>query len=207
MHMTDSTADISFSVNFDYRCPFARNANEHVVTALSAGAPWSVEFAPFSLSQVHVAEGEPDVWDAPDKRDELTAVAAGVVVRDRFPTLFPGAHVALFAARHDHAGDLRDAAVIRDALRAADVDPDAVFAELDAGWPYDVVRDTHERWVSEHHAFGVPTFVLGDRAVFVRFMSRPAGDSKLAERTISRVLDLLVDAPELNEFKHTSIPR
>ena len=205
--MTDNHADVTFSVNFDYRCPFARNANEHVIAALDAGVPWDVRFVPFSLSQAHVAEGEPPVWELPEKRDELTAIAAGVVVRDRFPDLFRAAHVALFAARHDEAGDLRDPDVVRRALERSRVDADAVFSELDAGWPYAVVRDEHERSVTEHQAFGVPTFVLDDRAAFVRIMTRPLGDQKVAEHTVSRVLELLVDAPELNEFKHTTISR
>ena len=51
--------------------------------------------------------------------------------------------------------------------------------------------------------FGVPTFMVGDRAVFVRLMSRPQGDAALARRTIDGVLDLFVDQPDLNEFKHT----
>ncbi|HTW97523.1 MAG TPA: hypothetical protein VMD59_02035, partial [Acidimicrobiales bacterium] len=67
-----------FSVNFDYRCPFARNANEHVVAALRGGADYDVTFAGFSLSQVHVPEGEPPVWAQPDRRPELAAVAAGL---------------------------------------------------------------------------------------------------------------------------------
>ena len=48
--------------------------------------------------------------------------------------------------------------------------------------------------------FGVPTFVVGDRAVFVRLMDRKNPDD------IDRVLDLL-DWTDLNEFKHTSVPR
>ena len=55
--------------------------------------------------------------------------------------------------------------------------------------------------------WGVPTFVQGDKAVFVRLMERPRGDGALARRTIDRVVDLLVGFPELNEFKHTSLKR
>jgi hypothetical protein len=43
-------------------------------------------------------------------------------------------------------------------------------------------------------------------SVFIRFMNRPEGDGALATKTIERALDLLT-WPELNEFKHTSIPR
>jgi hypothetical protein len=38
-------------------------------------------------------------------------------------------------------------------------------------------------------------------------MTRPEGDGALARRTIERVVDLTAGMPELNEFKHTSIPR
>jgi hypothetical protein len=36
-------------------------------------------------------------------------------------------------------------------------------------------------------------------------MRRPAGDGKVARSTIERTVDLL-GWPDLNEFKHTSIP-
>lgn len=197
----------TFTINFDYRCPFARNANEHVLAALEGGADYEVQFKAFSLSQVHVAEGDPPVWEDPTKRPDHIALAAGIVVRDRFPELFPAAHVSLFALRHDDGEDLRDEAKVRHALTRAGVDADAVFAELVAGWPFEVVRQEHVESVEQHAAFGVPTFIAGDEAVFVRLMTRPAGDSKLARDTIDRVLELVIGHPELNEYKHTSIPR
>src|SRR4029450_7347828 len=51
-----------FAVTHDYLCPFARNAAEVVVRALEAGAPVQPEFRAFSLSQVHLADGEAPVW-------------------------------------------------------------------------------------------------------------------------------------------------
>jgi hypothetical protein len=49
---------LAFAVTWDYRCPFARNAHEHVLDGLAAGAEWDVTFLPFSLGQVHVV-GQP----------------------------------------------------------------------------------------------------------------------------------------------------
>jgi hypothetical protein len=196
----------SFSINWDYRCPFARNANEHVVTAIRAGAPIDVTFKAFSQSQSAVEEGGIPVWEDPDKRDELLAVAAGIVVRDRFPEHFLDAHLSLFALRHDDAEDLRDEGRIRFALERAGIDADAVFKELAEGWPFDALRDEHETSVSEHQVFGVPTFIKDDDAVFVRLMTRPAGDVEVAKATVERVLDLLIAHPEVNEFKHTTVP-
>lgn len=198
---------IPFSINFDYRCPFARNAHEHVLDALECGADLDVTFKGFSLSQVHVEEGGTSVWEDPDKRAELVATAAGLVVRDRFPEQFRAAHRSLFALRHDDGEDLRDEDKVRFALQRADVDPDAVFKELAEGWPFEVYREEHETSVEKYQAFGVPTFIANDQAVFVRLMTRPRGDGALATSTVTRVLDLLVDHPEINEYKHTSIPR
>jgi len=196
-----------FAVTWDYRCPFARNAHEHLVAGLKAGAGWEVEFSPFSLSQAHVEEGEGDVWEDPSKRADLMAMEAGIVVRDRMPERFADVHLALFRARHDEARDLREPAVVRRALQEAGVDADTVLAEIADGWPLEVFRKEHEVAVAENRVFGVPTFVLDGRAVFVRLMNRPQGDGDLARTTVDRVLDLLKGWPELNEYKYTTIAR
>jgi hypothetical protein len=196
-----------FSISWDYRCPFARNAHEHVVTGLRAGAEWSVRWVPFSLAQVHVAEGEPDIWQRPQDDSGLLALQAGVVVRDRFPDRFLDTHVALFALRHDEGGHLEDADEVRRVLTESGVDADAVFDEIASGGPLATVRDEHTAAVQDHEMWGVPTFVHGDQAVFVRLMERPRGDGDLARRTIDRVVGLLADFPDLNEFKHTSLKR
>ena len=197
----------SFSVNWDYRCPFARNAHEHVVAGLRAGADWDVRFLVFSLEQAHVEEGGTPVWDEPDRHPGLTANLAGVVVRDRSPEQFLDVHEALFAARHDQALDLRERDVLAKVLDEAGADAAGVLGEIDSGWPMDVLKAEHTESVQELRVFGVPTFVLPDAAVFVRLMHRPAGDGALATSTVERVLDLMAGFPELNEFKHTTILR
>jgi hypothetical protein len=174
--------------------------------ALEAGADWDVTFLPFSLGQVHVKEGEPDVWDAPDSDSGLLALQAAIVVRDKFPDRFLAAHRALFALRHDEGGQLKDEAEVRRTLEAAGVDANAVFSEIASGGPLQTVRDEHTAYAQSHSVWGVPTFIKDDQAVFVRLMNRPEGDAKLATETIEHVVDLL-GRVELNEFKHTSIPR
>jgi hypothetical protein len=69
------------------------------------------------------------------------------------------------------------------------------------------LRRAHEEAVAKWEVFGVPTFVVGDRAVFVRLMSRPQGDAILARRTIEGVLDVFDAQPDLNEFKYTTLSR
>jgi hypothetical protein len=197
----------SFTVTWDYRCPFARNAVEHVLLGLGSGAPWDVRFAAFSLDQVHVHEGDPDVWDDPAKRPALRAMQVGIAVRDRFPEAFPHVHQALFAARHDDGRDLREEDVLAAVLAEQGVDADAVFAEIEGGTASASYRREHEQLVAEHRVFGVPTFVAEGQAVFVRLVHRPRGDAELARRTVDRVLDLVTGWPDLNELKHTTVPR
>ena len=76
-----------------------------------------------------------------------------------------------------------------------------------SGWPAELARSEHEEGAQRWGVFGVPTFITGEKAVFVRVMSRPEGDAKLAETTVERVLDLVDGFPDLNEYKFTRIPR
>lgn len=192
----------TFAVTWDYRCPFARNGHEHILDGLAAGAEWDVTFLPYFLNQGMGTEGQ-DTWEDPAHQADLLALAAGVAVRDRYPEQFLAVHRALFDARWIESADLRDRAVVHRALSRAGVDADAVLAEVDSGWPAKVIRQEHDRCVETLEVFGVPTFIVGDDAVFARLMNRPEGDGALARATIDRILGLIGDHPELNEFKHT----
>lgn len=200
---------LSFAVTWDYRCPFARNAHEHVLTGLAAGAEWDVTFLPFSLGQAHVPEGGTSVWDEPAQDTGILALQAGVVVRDTFPEQFLAVHRALFAARHDDALQIKEPEVIRNVLTANGVDADEVFAAIDDGSALKTVQAEHEAYVASHSVWGVPTFIDGDEAVFIRLMHRSPEGSDAAEsiRTIERAVELVGGWTDLNEFKHTSIKR
>ena len=195
----------SFAVSWDYRCPFARIGHQHVLAGLRDGADWDVHFLPFSLGQMHVEEGQPDVWDDPAKETGLLALQVGTVVRDQFPDHFDGVHQGLFDARHVDALDLRDREVLTAALEANGVPATEVFDTIAGGEPLATVRKEHEAAVAESNVWGVPTFVLGDRAVFVRLMNSPTSDAE-GRDAVERILDLLAWT-DLNEFKATSIPR
>jgi hypothetical protein len=196
----------NFAITWDYRCPYARNANEHVIAALLGGSDWDVRFVPFSLDQSHVEPGQLSVWDEPERYPGLLATEVGIVVRHQLPDRFLAVHQAMFTARHDRFLDLRRRDVVAGVLDAEGVDSDVVLAAVDDGWPLRSFQKEHEAAVAEHQVFGVPTFMVADRAVFVRLMTRPDGDGDLAAHTISRVLDLVVGWPDLNEFKHTTVP-
>lgn len=196
----------SFAMTYDYRCPYARIASNHVITALRGGADWDVTFLPFSLTQSHVEDGAASVWEQPDQDSGILALQASIAIRDTQPERFLDSHDALFEHRHATAGDLRSSATLTGVLAAVGIDTDAMWAQVDSGRPLATIEKEHTTFVESHEVWGVPTFIVGDRAVFVRLLEQSDGDHAVATRTIERVLDL-IEWPILNEFKHTNIPR
>ena len=191
-----------FGVTFDYRCPFARNGHESVVAGMRAGRDWDVTFLPFSLDQVHVEEGDPAVWDR-DPAERGTGVSAlcwGIAVRDEFSDKFLDWHLAVFAARHEEGAKIAKDEVLAEITSSVGLDPAAVAAEVASGRPLKTLAQAHTDAVKNYSVFGVPTFIVGEKAAFVRLMDRGNPDD------VDRVLDLL-EWSDLNEFKHTSVPR
>jgi 2-hydroxychromene-2-carboxylate isomerase len=89
---------------------------------------------------------------------------------------------------------------LREAIASIELDPDAVAAEVASGRPLRTLAAEHSEAVSSWAMFGVPTFVVGDRAAFVRLMERDKPED------IERVLELF-EFERLNELKYTRIPR
>ena len=197
---------IAFGLTWDYRCPFARIVHRHVVEGLLDGADWDVRFVPFSLGQVHVEPGETPIWERPTEDTGLLALQAAVVVRDTDPTRFPVVHRALFEARHAQGAQLRDESVLREILATNGVDADGVFTEVATGRPLSIIRDEHTAAARDLDVWGVPTFLVGSSAAFVRLMELPV-DAADSRRQVERIVEMLRDWPSLNEFKHTSLDR
>jgi hypothetical protein len=192
----------TFTITYDYLCPFARIANETVVDALRDGADWDVRFLPFSLAEAHVEDGEPSVWDRPLGSEGTRGVRAhawALAVRSLAPERFLEFHTELFAARHADSKDIEDEAVLRGAAAGIGLDPDDIATVIAGGEAMAMLREDHTEAVKRWSVWGVPTFIAGDDAVFVRFMEHSRPD-------LERVLDLL-DWTNVNEFKRTTIPR
>jgi hypothetical protein len=193
---------MQFQVTFDYLCPFARNLSEAALDGVAAGRDWQPWFRPFSLSQVHVPEGEPAVWEAdhPEAVSGVPALLWGIAVRDHCPERFPAVHRALFAARHDRGEDLRDPAAVRAAVQAAGADAEEIARIVAGGGPLRTLAAEHTEAVEQWAVFGVPTILMGGEAVYLRLMERGRDDD------LQRVLEM-VEWTRLNEFKRTRIPR
>ena len=196
-----------FAVTYDYRCPWARNMHEQIITGLRGGADWDVTFLPFSLNQAHVEEGGTPVWDNPEAGPALLAGLVSLVIRDEYPDKFLDAHEALFAARHDQQLDTREASVISQALTGVGLDDDKILAAAGEPARNEQFREIHMNLVRDHKVFGVPTFIVGDAATFVRLRNRPGNDHAGAIRRVERIVEMMTDWDELNEFKWTSVPK
>lgn len=197
---------IEFAITWDYRCPFARNVHEHILTALEGGVEWDVFFTPFSLGQGHVEPGQPTVWEQPEQDSGIVALQAGTWVRDHATDQFLTVHRALFDARH-REGSRLTADDVRAVLAKHGVDADACFAAIDSGEQLKQVELEHERFVASHQVWGVPTFIVGEDAAFVRLMNGSPKGSDVAEaqRAIEAIVGMLGSWPALNEFKHTTV--
>jgi len=192
----------SLAVTFDYRCPFAYNGNAAAIAATRGGADLEFRYVPFSLDQVHVEENEPAVWERQPGTwgTGILALLYGIAVRDAFPDQFDDAHLALFAARHDKGLKLGHEDVLRDAVTSAGLDADAVAAEVWSGRPLATLEAEHTEAVTRWGVWGVPTFIEGDDAAFVRFMERGRVDD------LEQMLELM-SWTRLNEFKRPAVPR
>jgi len=195
----------AFELSYDYRCPFAKNMHLHVLTALDAGADFTVDFVPWTMSQGYKADGAPDVWDDPAHDGDLLALAVSVSVRDQQPDKFLAAHGALFRARHERAIRLVTLEEIDQVLAPLGVDMGLVREDLATRRPHQVIGDSFRKY-ERVEAFGVPTFVVGNDATFVRYMEPPTSNAKDSIILIESIVNLITAQPELNEFKHTRLP-
>lgn len=195
----------TFDVSYDYRCPFAKNIHLHVIAALEAGAPFNVNFVPWTMSQGYKLEGAPDVWDDPERDAELLSLAVSVSIRDEQPDLFLRAHAALFRARHERGIRLVTMEQIEEVLGELGVDLEKVGADLATRRPHEVIGASFKKYEGLE-AFGVPTFVVGNDATFVRYMAAPTDDGDASVKLIDSIVTLIEAQPELNEFKHTRLP-
>ena len=196
----------SFAVTWDYRCPYGRIVHDHVVTGLLAGADWNVTFLPYCLGQSNRDPGLPPIWETPQADSGLFALQVGVAARDADPARFPTFHHAVYEYRHPRAGNLNDRDAIAAMLTDAGLDASTVFDHVESGEPLRTIAREHMQYVNSHGVWGVPTFVVDDKAVFVRLLRTSDGNAETAIATIDRILDN-IDWPILNEFKHTSVPQ
>jgi hypothetical protein len=195
---------LTFQLSYDYRCPFAKNIHLHVIEALRAGADFDVTFVPWTMSQGYQASGAPDVWDDPTRDPEHLALAVSTSLRDQQPERFLDVHEALFRARHVRAIRLVTWDEITAALAGIDVDLDLVAEDLASRRPYKVIGESFREF-ERYEAFGVPTFVVGGDATFVRYMNEPT-DPSASIALIESLVSLMSNESALNEFKHTKVP-
>ena len=94
----------SFAVTWDYRCPFARNAHEHLLAGLAAAPTGTSPSCRSRSARCTSRKATRRIWDRPERR--LAACSPSRRASSSAtasPTPFLAVHRALFAARHVHA--------------------------------------------------------------------------------------------------------
>jgi 2-hydroxychromene-2-carboxylate isomerase len=142
------------------------------------------------------------VWERPldDAGRGVRALLWGIAVREAFPDRFFDFHLGVYYARFDEGAKIPKEETLRSVAEKVGLDPDAVAAEVASGRPAKILEAEHTEAVETYAAFGVPTIIDGDEAVFVRIMER----GNVAD--LEQALDLVGDT-RINEFKRTKIPR
>jgi len=195
----------AFELSYDYRCPFAKNIHLHMVSALKAGGKFDVTFVPWTMSQGHRPEGSPDVWENEKYNAELLALAVSTSIRDQQPDLFLDAHDAMFRGRHEKGVRLVNIEEIDGLLSPLGVDMQMVRDDVASRRPHQVIGESFKRF-EKVESFGVPTFVIGNDATFVRYMNGPTSDAQASIAVIESLVSMMANQPEINEFKHTRAP-
>ncbi|MGI9666220.1 MAG: DsbA family protein [Acidimicrobiia bacterium] len=190
------------ALTFDYMCPFARIANESLIELLERDADLTVKFVPFSLHQNSLEEADTAVWDSPKGVEGrgVRALLWGIAVRDEFPESFQAFHLAVFNARYDNGANINDQAVLGRIAETVGIDPTVVQQIVDSSAPMKTLAAEHTELVTDYSVFGVPTFIHGEEAVFVKMMERHSPDD------VAKILDMLTWT-DLSEFKRTRVPR
>ena len=187
---------LTFAITWDYRCPFARNLHDQVVEGLLDGADWDVTFVPFSLGQVHVAEGRDRRLGRTRSRQRLARVASRRRRARPIPRLVSSSLIASCSTPGTStAARSPTARSWPTSCDPAGVDRRcACFAEIDGGEPLDIVRKEHEAAVADFDVWGVPTIIAGGGASFIRVMNdaalrphRVAANRRAAGRSARRL--------------------
>ena len=198
-----------FAVTWDYRCPFARNAHEHVIAGLRAGPTGTCASCRSRSARCTWPRASPTSGSGPTTTAACSPCRPASWCATASPTRFLDVHRALFAAppRRGQA-PARTAEVRRVLAEARRRRRRRVRRDRLGGAALDRVREEHTAAADDHEVWGVPTFISGD-AGRLRPAHGPAPGRRRGapRRTIERVVDLLAGFPELNEFKHTSLKR
>ena len=197
---------MELQVYFDYLCPYVHQAALLLQRVRAEEEDVRVEWRYFSLRQVNRADGDPDVWEAPDTerisgRDAFRAAEAA-----RRQGRFEPVHDGLLAARHEERRNIDDAAVLEDVAGRAGLDVRRWHEDMADPHILDSLERDHTEAVQRYGAFGTPTFVVpGGGAAYVRV--RPAPEGEEAQRFFRDLLAAIQDRPYLLEVKRPVPPK
>ena len=143
------------------------------------GRDFDARWRYFSLTQVNNKEEGWTVWGVGDDRarGRLAFKAAEAARRQE---AFERLHMPLLEARHVRGQSLEDPEVVRAVARDGGLDLERFDRDLADPSILEALARDHQAAVSEHGAFGTPTFVFPDGgSAYVRIRPAPDGPEAL----------------------------
>ena len=192
----------SLAVTFDYRCPFAYNGNAAVIARAPRRRRLRVPLRAVLARPGPRGRGRAAGVGPRARRG--AAASSRCCTASRCATPSPTSSSTRTSRCSRRATTRGSSSTTKTCCATpsttAGLDADAVADEVASGRPLETLAAEHTEAVERWGVFGVPTFIEGDEAVFVRFMERGRVDD------LERTLELL-DWTRLNEFKRPRIDR
>ena len=170
-----------FAVSFDYRCPFARNGHEAVVAGTARGPRLGRPLPAVLARPGPRRRGR-------DRRCGNATPTCGAPACSRCCGASPCVTRSPTSSSTGTSPRSRPATTraprsprtrcSREIATSVGLDADAVAAEVASGRPLKVLAEEHTEADKRWNVFGVPTFIVGERAAFVRFMDRGNADRR-----------------------------
>jgi predicted DsbA family dithiol-disulfide isomerase len=198
---------MELQVFFDYLCPYVHQAWLLLRRVREADADVRVEWRYFSLRQVNLGDGEPDVWaplpEGARPASGLDAFRGAEAARRQ--GRFEPFHDGVLAARHEERRSIDDRGVLEDVAGRSGLDVRRWREDMADPHILASLERDHTEAALQLGVFGTPTLVVpGGGAAYVRV--RPAPEGEEALRFFHDLLDAIGGRPYLLEVKRPMPP-
>ncbi|MBV9099480.1 MAG: DsbA family protein [Candidatus Dormibacteraeota bacterium] len=163
--------------HFDPRCPWCYQTSRWMRRLEELGEV-TVTWAVFSLA---IANHGDEARAQPESGGAM-ALRTTIAVRDALGNAAAGRfYAALGEAVHERSQPVDEARTVDSALEAAGIDVSLRATAMRDAATWDGVQREHDDAVRTHRAFGVPTIVVDDNAIFGPVITEVPGDAEAVE--------------------------
>lgn len=183
---------------FDPLCPFAYQTSRWI-REVAARTGLQVDWRFFSLQEANHQETDPHPWEQ-EWAGSWSLMRVGAWLRTQDPGLLDRWYAAIGRATHEEGRPAYERDVAQQIVDEMGLPADTIQRALADPATNDAVRSDHDRLVSDHGGFGVPTLVFPTRKALYGPVVAPAPTGDEALHLWNLVLEWIA-IPNLYEFK------